>query len=62
MARVKVAGNVVYVDDVDSGVQGGRSWQPFDEGRNGQKNRQAHIYYFCDVVLACKCKFANLTL
>ena len=29
--------------------QGGRSWQPFVEGKNGPENfRQARIYYFCD--------------
>ena len=44
--------------------QGGRSWQPFGEGKNGHKIfRQAHIYSFRDkcVVFARKRKFANLT-
>ena len=43
--------------------QGGRSWQPFGEGKNGQKPfRQACICYFRDkcVVFARSCKFANL--
>ena len=38
--------------------QGGRSWQPFLEGKNGHENfRQAHIYYFRDkrVVFARNC-------
>ena len=44
-------------------AQGGRSWQPFGEGKNGLKNfRQPRICYFCDkyVVFARNCKFANL--
>ena len=44
--------------------QGGRSWQPFGEGKNGQKNfRQSSIYFFCDkcIVFARNYKFANLT-
>ena len=29
--------------------QGGRSWQPFDQGKNGHKNfRQTRIYFFRD--------------
>ena len=43
-------------------MQGGRSWQPFGEGKNGHKSfRQARICYFCEkcVVFACNCKFAN---
>ena len=42
--------------------QGGRSWQPFGEGKNGHENfRQAHIYYFRDkcVTFARICKFAH---
>ena len=45
-------------------LQGGRSWQPFDEGKNGYKDfRQAHIYYFSDncIVFARNCEFASLT-
>ena len=45
-------------------VQGGRSWQPFVGGKNGQTNfRQTRIYHFRDkcVVFARNCKFANLT-
>ena len=45
-------------------IQGGRSWQPFDEGKNGHKKiRQARIYLFRDkcVVFARNCKFASLT-
>ena len=44
--------------------QGGRSWQPFSEGKNGHKNsRQSRICYFRDkcVVFARYHKFANLT-
>ena len=44
-------------------LQGGRSWQPFGEGKNGRKKIcQARIYYFCDkcVVFARNCKFAKL--
>ena len=43
--------------------QGGRSWPPFGEGKNGHKSfRQARICYFRDkcVVFACNCKIANL--
>ena len=43
--------------------QGGRSWQPFGEHKNGQGNFcQAWICYFHDkcVVFACNCKFGNL--
>ena len=42
--------------------QGGRSWQPFGEEKNGQKSfRQAGIFYFCDkcVVFARNGKFGN---
>ena len=43
--------------------QGGRSWQPFVEGKIAHKNfRQARICYFrdkCDA-FAWNCKFANL--
>ena len=44
-------------------TQGGRSWQPFGETKNGHNFRQARIYYFRDksVVFARNCKFANLT-
>ena len=46
-------------------AQGGRSWQPFGEGKEGHKNfRQARIYFFfCGkcVVFARDCKFENLT-
>ena len=44
--------------------QGGRSWQPFGEGKIGHKNfRQVRNCYFRDkcIVFACNCKFANLT-
>ena len=44
-------------------AQGGRSWQPFGEGKNGHKHfRQACICYFCDnfVMFALNCKFADL--
>ena len=43
--------------------QGGRSWQPFVEGKIAHKNfRQARICYFHDrcAILARNCKFANL--
>ena len=43
--------------------QGGRSWQPFVGGKNGQTNfRQTRIYHFRDkcVVFVPNCKFANL--
>ena len=43
-------------------VQGGRSWQPFGEGKNGHKSFcLAYICYFRDkcVVFAPNCKFAN---
>ena len=42
--------------------QGGRSWPPFGEGKNGHKSfRQARICYFRDkcVVFARNCKFAS---
>ena len=45
-------------------MQRSRSWQPYVEGKNGNKNfRQARIYFFRDkrAVFACNCKFANLT-
>ena len=51
-----------HVDLMDH--QGGRSWQPFVEGKNGHENyRQARIYYFRDKceVFARNHKFANLT-
>ena len=42
-------------------IQGGRTWQPFVEGKNGHENfRQARMYNFrdkCDV-FAGNCKFA----
>ena len=44
-------------------MQGGRTWQPFVEGKNGYKNfRQASFYYFCNrcVVFAINCKFVKL--
>ena len=44
--------------------QGGRSWQPFVEGKKGHENfRQARIYYFGDkcILLAHNPNFANLT-
>ena len=43
--------------------QGGRSWQPFGEGKNGHQSfRQPRICYFRDkcIVFARNCKFANL--
>ena len=43
--------------------QGGRSWQPFVEGKIAHKNfRQARICYFCDkcVVFAHNCKFNSV--
>ena len=46
-------------------VQGGRSWQPFSEGKNAHKSfRLAYICYFRDkcVVFARNCKFANSIL
>ena len=45
-------------------TQGGRSWQPFGESKNGHKNfRQVRIYFICNkcVVFARNCIFANLT-
>ena len=39
--------------------QGGRSWQPFVEGKNGPENlRQVRIYYFFNkcIVFARNCK------
>ena len=45
-------------------MQGGRTWQPFVGGKNGNENfRQARIYSFRDkcVVFARNCKFSNLT-
>ena len=49
---------------VSSESQGGRSWQPFGEGKNGHKNfRQARIFFFfCNkcVVFACNCKFNSV--
>ena len=44
-------------------TQGGRSWQPFGESKNGHNFCQARIYYFRNkrIVFACNCKFANLT-
>ena len=50
-----------HVDLMDH--QGGRSWQPFVEGKNGHENfRQARIYNFRDICVdfARNCKFANL--
>ena len=44
--------------------QGGRTWQAFGGGKNGQETfRQARIYNFRDkcVVFARNRKFANLT-
>ena len=44
--------------------QGGRTWQPFVEGKNCRENfRQARIYNFRDkdVIFAHNRKFANLT-
>ena len=44
--------------------QGGRTWQPFVEGKNGHENfRQTHVYNFRDkcVIFARNRKFANLT-
>ena len=44
--------------------QGGRTWQPFVEGKSGHENfRQARIYNFRDkcVVFARNHKLANLT-
>ena len=43
--------------------QGGRSWQPFGEGKNGHETFVKRNYYFrdkCDV-FARNCKFGNLT-
>ena len=38
--------------------QGGKSWQPFSEGKIGHKNfRQVRIYYFRN-----KCIVANLAI
>ena len=45
------------------GYQGGRSWQPFSEGKNGHKNiRQTQIFYFGDkrVVFARNCKLNSV--
>ena len=46
------------------GYQGGRSWQPFGEGKNGHTNFwQTRIYYFATNALFFlrNCKFAYLT-
>ena len=43
--------------------QGGRSWQPFGEGKSVHEDfRQAHVCYVRDkcVVFARNCKFASL--
>ena len=53
-----------YLMDDCISAQGGRSWQPFGEGKNGHANfRQARICYFRDkcVVFARNLKFSNLT-
>ena len=55
------AGSLVEMGDQS---QGGRSWQPFVEGKKGHENfRQARIYYFGDkcILLAHNPNFANLT-
>ena len=43
---------------------GGKSWQPFGEGKIAHKNfRLARICYFCDkgVVFVRNCNFTNLS-
>ena len=52
-----------YVFNNHNHDQGGRSWQPFGEGKNGHTSfRQARFCYFCDkcVVFERICKFTNL--
>ena len=51
-------------NDHDICDQGGRTWQAFGGGKNGQETfRQARIYNFRDkcVVFARNLKFSNLT-
>ena len=54
--------SIFFIWYIEIYTQGGKSWQPFGEGKIAHKNfRLARICYFCDkyVSFARNCKFAN---